>query len=108
MRTVAITLLFGVVACESQPAAPAAEVAPEAQSPRPTAAPSPPLSPPPASPYYSAEELRALGATGPAAGARETLVCSAEGNGECVCLAPLDCSQGDCITFEENVAAFRE
>ena len=35
-------------------------------------------------------------------------MCSAEGNGECLCLAPLDCGEGGCITYEANVAAFRQ
>jgi hypothetical protein len=105
MRTVLVTVLVALAACKSQPAA--SDAPAETRGTQPTALPAP-APPPPAAPYYSVEELRALGLAASAAGDGEMLVCSAEGNGECVCLASLDCGEGGCITYEANVTAFRQ
>ena len=101
MRSVVISVLFAVLACKSQPAAPATERSAEDRAPRPAAS-------APAPAYYSVDELRALGSSASAAGHGEMLVCSTEGNGECLCLTSLDCGEGGCITYESNVKALRE
>jgi hypothetical protein len=52
-------------------------------------------------------ELVALGATVTPVSEGKRLVCGA-GARNCVCLEPLPCeAAGDCISFEDNVAAFR-
>jgi hypothetical protein len=62
-------------------------------------------SPPAASKFYSLDELVALGLHASRLDAGETLLC--EAGGQCICLKPLDCSSGGCISYDENVAAFR-
>jgi len=57
--------------------------------------------------YYTLEELRSLGMRTASMPDGETLLCGPEGDSQCLCLSPLDCSTGGCIQFSENVAAFK-
>jgi hypothetical protein len=111
MRRAFTTLALLVAGCKSGPAADstitptesrsqlAAASAPAAE---PAAAPAPA-----AAPYFSVEELAALGFSATATGDGETLLCSTADGGKCICLAPLDCGGQPCITYDQNVAAFR-
>ena len=52
---------------------------------------------------YRFEELATLGLNATRLDTGETLLCG----GQCVCMKPLDCSDGSCISYSENIAAFR-
>lgn len=60
-------------------------------------------SPPAASAFYSLEDLATLGLNAKRLGSGDILLCGAQ----CVCLKPLDCSGGDCVSYDENIATFR-
>lgn len=57
--------------------------------------------------YYTVEELRDLGLRTTSMPDGETLLCGPEGDSQCLCLSPLDCSAGGCMKFSENVTAFK-
>lgn len=67
-----------------------------------------PSQPEASAPYYSVDDLAALGLRTQALDGGRTLVCGAEDGSGCICLEPLPCeAEGNCITFDDNVEAFR-
>jgi hypothetical protein len=101
--------------CHARSAAPSGEgagaggAAAPAPSRPPAAPPATPAAPaaPASAASYADEDLVALGATITALGDGQRQICGA-GARNCVCLEPLPCeAAGDCITFKDNVDAFR-
>src|SRR2546421_4376860 len=99
--------IMALCGCKDWPRAPsmvtAQTIRPDASSPTPAA------SSVPAPAYYAIGELRALGLRVTAVDSRRLLVCPRAGKKGCVCLEPAPC-QGttDCISFDENLRAFRK
>jgi hypothetical protein len=90
-------VFLAVLACQGGPAqaraTPAAAAAPPAAADQ---------------PYYGERELRAMAAKVTALKKDRLLVCGAAAGTNCVCVEPLPCeSQGNCVSFQENVEAFR-
>src|SRR4051794_30882829 len=98
-------VLLAVLACHAGP--PGAQAAgPDARGASPPAA--PPPAPAKVESYYEEGELRGLAAQAkPLKKKNQLLVCGEAAGKNCVCVEPLPCqSEGKCITFQENVAAF--
>ncbi|NOX43547.1 MAG: hypothetical protein GXP19_07420, partial [Gammaproteobacteria bacterium] len=58
--------------------------------------------------YYSETELSDLGFRTVKLDEQRSLLCSNDSDLDCVCLEPLPCTTaGNCISFKENVGAFR-